>query len=165
MILHRLLPSLAIVAALGIVLPPATAHAQASCDRGLFTNQNIGTALGAAVGGLLGSQFGGGSGKTIMTIAGVLGGGVLGNQIGAGMDQGDRGCYAQTLDQAPAGQTVAWHNPDNNRDYRVTPQKDFKRKGRRCRQVTTEATIDGQPQTVEAVACRQKDGSWKFDNG
>jgi len=162
---HRLLPVLAIAAALGVVLPPTAAHAQASCDRGLFTNQNIGTALGAAVGGLLGSQLGGGSGKTIMTIVGVLGGGVLGNQIGAGMDAGDRGCYAQTLDRAPEGQTVAWHNPDNNRDYRVTPRKDFKRHGRRCREVSTEVMIDGQPQTAEGTACRQKDGSWKFESG
>ena len=162
---RNIVSSLVIATALSLMLPAAPAHAQTTCDRGLFTSQNIGTVLGAAAGGLLGSQFGGGSGKTIMTILGVIGGGYAGNQIGAGMDQGDRGCYAQTLDRAPAGQTVAWHNPDNNRDYRVTPKRDFKRHGRRCREVTTEVMIDGQPQNAEGTACRQKDGSWKFENG
>jgi surface antigen len=135
-----------------------------SCDRGLFTKQNIGTALGAAVGGLLGSQLGRGSGNTVATIAGVVGGGFLGNQVGAGMDQADQGCMAQTLDQAPPGRTVSWQNPDNHRDYHVTPRDEFNRRGQRCRNVESEAIIDGRREVVTNVACRRKDGSWAFDN-
>lgn len=135
-----------------------------SCDRGLFTKQNIGTVLGAAVGGLLGSQIGGGSGKTVATIAGVVGGGFLGNQVGQGMDQADQSCMAQTLDQAPPGRTVSWRNPDNGRNYHVTPRDEFRRHGQRCRNVESEAIIDGQRATVTNVACRRKDGSWSFDN-
>jgi surface antigen len=135
-----------------------------SCDRGLFTKQNIGTALGAAVGGLLGSQLGRGSGNTVATIAGVVGGGFLGNQVGAGMDQADQGCMAQTLDQAPPGRTVSWRNPDNHRDYHVTPRDEFNRRGQRCRNVESEAIIDGRREIVTNVACRRKDGSWAFDN-
>ena len=135
-----------------------------SCDRGLFTKQNIGTALGAAVGGLLGSQLGRGSGNTVATIAGVVGGGFLGNQVGAGMDQGDQGCMAQTLDQAPPGRTVTWQNPDSHRDYRVTPRDEFDRHGQRCRNVESEAIIDGRREVVTNVACRRRDGSWAFDN-
>jgi len=35
---------------------------------------------GAVVGGLIGNQFGGGSGKTALTIVGALGGGLLGHK-------------------------------------------------------------------------------------
>ncbi len=155
------------VACLGLTAGRASAQSAisgGSCDRGLFTNQNIGTVLGAAVGGLLGSQFGGGSGKAVATIAGVIGGGFLGNQIGQGMDQADQRCMAQTLDYARPGQTVTWRNPDNGRDYRVTPRDEMRRHGRRCRTVDSQAMIDGQPATVTSVACRQRDGSWKFES-
>lgn len=48
-----------------------------------------GTAIGAIVGGVVGNQFGGGSGKKIMTAAGAVGGGLAGNQIQGRMQQGD----------------------------------------------------------------------------
>lgn len=41
----------------------------------------VGAAGGAVVGGLLGNQVGGGSGKDIMTVVGAVGGAVVGNQI------------------------------------------------------------------------------------
>jgi uncharacterized protein YcfJ len=37
--------------------------------------------VGAVLGGLLGSQVGGGNGKTLAAIAGAVGGGYLGNEI------------------------------------------------------------------------------------
>ena len=40
-----------------------------------------GTAVGAVVGGLLGNQIGGGTGKKIATVAGAVGGGYAGNQV------------------------------------------------------------------------------------
>ncbi|GHB10987.1 glycine zipper 2TM domain-containing protein [Salinicola rhizosphaerae] len=48
-----------------------------------------GTAIGAIVGGVVGNQFGGGSGKKIMTAAGAVGGGIAGNQVQGKMQQGD----------------------------------------------------------------------------
>ncbi|WP_110649167.1 glycine zipper 2TM domain-containing protein [Salinicola peritrichatus] len=48
-----------------------------------------GTAIGAIVGGVVGNQFGGGSGKKIMTAAGAVGGGIAGNQVQGRMQQGD----------------------------------------------------------------------------
>ncbi|WP_110600232.1 glycine zipper 2TM domain-containing protein [Salinicola lusitanus] len=52
-------------------------------------NRIAGTAIGAIVGGVVGNQFGGGSGKKIMTAAGAVGGGVAGNQVQQQMQQGD----------------------------------------------------------------------------
>lgn len=36
---------------------------------------------GAVVGGVVGNQFGGGSGKTLLTIAGAIGGGLVGHKV------------------------------------------------------------------------------------
>lgn len=41
----------------------------------------LGTVAGAVVGGALGSQVGGGSGKTAATVAGAVGGGMVGNKM------------------------------------------------------------------------------------
>lgn len=40
-----------------------------------------GAAVGAVLGGVLGNQVGGGSGKTLATIAGIFGGGIAGNAV------------------------------------------------------------------------------------
>ncbi|WP_397408778.1 glycine zipper 2TM domain-containing protein [Polaromonas sp.] len=45
------------------------------------TTVGLGTVAGGVVGGLLGNQVGGGSGKTAMTVLGVAGGAFAGNQI------------------------------------------------------------------------------------
>lgn len=52
-------------------------------------NRIAGTAVGAIAGGLLGSQIGGGSGRTVATVAGAAAGGYAGNQIQKGMQDKD----------------------------------------------------------------------------
>jgi len=49
----------------------------------------VGTAAGAALGGLLGHQFGGGNGKVLTTVAGAAAGGYAGNQIQQKVQQGN----------------------------------------------------------------------------
>ncbi|KJZ14065.1 MULTISPECIES: glycine zipper 2TM domain-containing protein [Halomonas] len=49
----------------------------------------LGTGGGAVIGGLLGNQVGGGSGRTIATAAGAIGGAVAGNQIEKGVNRTD----------------------------------------------------------------------------
>lgn len=55
-------------------------------------NRIAGTATGAVVGGLLGNQVGGGSGKKIATVAGAVAGGAAGRSIQGNQQQkkGDR---------------------------------------------------------------------------
>lgn len=56
--------------------PQKMAVAQPPCD-----DKNIvGTVGGAVAGGLMGNQFGKGSGKTVATVGGVAGGAYLGNK-------------------------------------------------------------------------------------
>ncbi|MOA00050.1 hypothetical protein D3C78_1193940 [compost metagenome] len=52
-------------------------------------HQIAGTAIGAVVGGLLGNQIGGGTGKKIATVAGAVGGGYAGNKVQEGMQARD----------------------------------------------------------------------------
>ncbi|WP_192036557.1 glycine zipper 2TM domain-containing protein [Halomonas sp. YLGW01] len=51
-------------------------------------NRIIGTAAGAIVGGLLGNQVGGGSGKKIATVAGAVGGGLAGREVQGRIESG-----------------------------------------------------------------------------
>ena len=48
--------------------------------------QEVGSVGGALVGGVVGSQFGGGVGKAAATIGGAIVGGAVGNQVGKSMD-------------------------------------------------------------------------------
>jgi uncharacterized protein YcfJ len=52
-------------------------------------NRIAGTAIGALAGGLLGSQIGGGSGRTLATVAGAAAGGYAGNQVQKNMQEKD----------------------------------------------------------------------------
>ncbi|MEQ6918386.1 glycine zipper 2TM domain-containing protein [Halomonas aquatica] len=62
-----------------VVSQPAAAPAGQGATRD--PHRVLGTAAGAIVGGLLGNQIGGGSGKKIATVAGVIGGGLAGREV------------------------------------------------------------------------------------
>jgi uncharacterized protein YcfJ len=53
------------------------------------TNRLAGTGIGAVVGGLLGHEVGGGSGKVLATVAGAAAGGYAGNKIEQKVQAGD----------------------------------------------------------------------------
>jgi surface antigen len=173
LLLRRAGPAFA-VAMLGLVALGGPARAQTfgtdqnSCDRGalsqiLSTSKGnlLGSAAGAALGGLLGNQFGKGGGNTVMTIVGVVGGALAGGYVGRSMDPTDQACVGQTLEHTPTNQTVAWHNPDNDSSYWVTPTGTYQApNGQQCRDYVTNAVINGQRQQTQGVACRDQNGRW-----
>lgn len=53
------------------------------------TNRLAGTGMGAVVGGLLGHEVGGGSGKVLATVAGAAAGGYAGNKIEQKVQEGN----------------------------------------------------------------------------
>ena len=124
-----------------------------------------GTLVGAAAGGLVGSQFGGGSGKLVATGLGVLIGGLIGNQVGKSMDEQDRARAMQAQQAAytsPIGKQIVWNNPDNGHNGTITPVRDGNdANGYYCREYQTTVNIGGQPQQAYGTVCRQPDGSWK----
>ncbi|MDE1149560.1 MAG: RT0821/Lpp0805 family surface protein [Azospirillaceae bacterium] len=134
------------------------------CDRGAV-GINLGTVVGALLGGIAGSQFGHGGGKAAMTGAGVLLGALAGNAAFNRMDDSDQGCFAQTMEKAPDGQPIVWNNPDNGAQYQMTPVKTWEESpDNYCREYQSVATVGSRPQTVTGTACRQPDGQWKIVN-
>jgi len=68
-------------ASCGVVESVTTVQRQEQVQGIAGTPVTLGTVAGGVVGGLLGNQVGGGSGKTLATVAGVAGGAYAGNQI------------------------------------------------------------------------------------
>lgn len=124
------------------------------------TNQNIGTATGAALGGYLGSHVGKGTGQLAATAAGALAGTVIGGSIGARMEELDYRRTNRALESSRTGIASSWQNPDTGYNYSVTPTQTYQTNNGPCREYRTDATINGQYQTVYGTACRQQDGRW-----
>lgn len=129
--------------------------------------QGIGTGVGAVAGGLLGSQFGKGSGQLLFAGLGAVAGGLIGNSIGKNMDDTDK-LMAQkssqkALESAPSGSAVAWKNPDNGNFGTITPTKTYKQNdGSYCREYTQTINIGGKEEKAYGKACRQADGAWQM---
>jgi surface antigen len=152
-----------------VVTVTAAALALCACQGpdSTFNNQNGGTLIGAGLGGLIGNQFGGGSGKVLATIAGVAVGGLIGNQIGKSLDDADRlkaqRAQEQALNQAHVGQTISWNNPQNATHGATKITREGQDQGgRECREYQTTVTIGGKQEQAYGTACRQPDGSWKM---
>ena len=62
-----------------------------------------GTVLGAAAGGAVGHQFGGGSGKDAATVAGALGGAYVGNKVAKENFPDEQVSYRERCREVPAG--------------------------------------------------------------
>ena len=131
------------------------------CGDGQIRNQEVGTGVGAVLGGLLGAQVGGGRGQLAAVAAGTLLGAYLGGNVGRSMDVTDRVKTYKTLEGTPTGQRSTWQNPDNGNRYNVTPTRTYEDAGRPCREYTTEAWIEGKRESVRGTACREPDGSWR----
>lgn len=128
--------------------------------------ETLGTAGGAAAGGLLGSQFGRGGGNAAATLGGVLIGGFLGNQLGGMVDDNDRrraSAAEQRAYTAPVGQQITWNNPENGNSGTITPVRDgYASNGAYCREFQQTIVVGGKQQQGFGKACQQPDGSWKI---
>jgi surface antigen len=134
-------------------------------ETGQGPRENTGTLVGAVAGGLVGSQFGGGTGERIAAgLAGAAIGGLIGNRVGAAMDDEDKQrAYAaqmQALESGKSGVAVPWKNPDSGRYGSVVPGAAYQANGLQCRQYTHTIYIEGKPQVARGSACRNPDGSW-----
>ncbi len=127
----------------------------------------IGGVLGAAGGGLLGSQFGGGTGQLALTALGAVGGFLLGSSIGRSLDDLDRlkhqRAVSSALETLPSGASATWRNPDSGNSGYVMPTLTYQRTdGAYCRQFTQTVSVRGKTEKTYGTACRQSDGSWEI---
>lgn len=89
---------------------------------GWGTKQSIGTAVGAVAGVLLGSQIGGGSGRTVAMIAGALAGGALGNWIGSSLDAKDQEALAASTQRVlTTGEAQSWKSDHSGAEAVIRP--------------------------------------------
>src|SRR3546814_9435379 len=122
------------------------------------TKQTIGTVVGAAGGGLLGSTIGSGTGRLIAVGAGTLLGGYLGSEVGASLDKADE-VHAQqaatrALETAPTGSIVSWKNPDSGNHGQVVPQRTFEMGGGPCREYQTTVWVGGRAEAGDRKSTR-----------
>lgn len=148
-------------------LAMVSALALAGCAEG--HNETGATLGGAAIGGLLGSQFGHGDGRLAMTAIGTLAGAAVGNSVGKKMDDADRMRMRdaeQRAYAAPMNETIIWNNPNNGHSGSITPVRDGRRNnGAYCREFQSEINVGGQREKGYGTACQQPDGSWKIVSG
>lgn len=130
--------------------------------------ETVGGLGGAAVGGLIGAQFGSGKGKLAATGAGVLIGALIGSRIGKGLDDADKANADRAINKAhnaPLGETIAWNNPRSGNSGTVTPVRDgTSSSGAYCREFQQTVTVGGETKDAYGTACRQPDGSWQIVN-
>jgi surface antigen len=130
------------------------------------TKQTVGTGAGALIGGLLGSQVGGGKGQLWATGAGVLLGALAGSEIGKSLDKADIAYMNQAQSRAytaPLGESISWNNPESGNRGTYTPVRDGQtRTGAYCRQYQQTIYVGGQQETATGTACKNPDGTWKI---
>ena len=133
------------------------------------TKEEQGMVLGAAVGGILGNQIGGGSGRVIATAVGVAAGAAIGGKIGRQLDEKDRlqmqMAYQQSLEYNRSGQATTWNNPDSGNYGSFTPERTTQNAhGQYCREYQQTVVVAGEEQQAYGRACRQRDGTWQIMN-
>ena len=129
---------------------------------GAGPREGAGTIIGAIGGGLLGSQFGSGSGRLIATGLGAVLGAAAGQQVGRSLDGRDRYQLAQASQTALSTGTDQWWRNDDSGNYgRVEPGNAYQSSQGYCREYQQTVYIGGEPQQAYGTACRQPDGQWQ----
>lgn len=133
---------------------------QPAPSRGSVTHcrsEAVGRVLGGIAGAAIGSQVGGGSGRTVATVGGAIAGLLIGGEIGRRIDADNQACIGQALEFAPAGRRVEW---ENGAQYAVVPGGVVTRNGTQCRPYEVEVLTSAGRQKTRATACRRPDGTW-----
>ena len=145
-----------------------TSVTMGGCVTGDYGNKQLGgTLLGAGAGGLVGAQFGSGTGKLAATGAGTLIGALVGAAAGRSLDKADA-LYAsqaghQALEYQPAGAAVPWRNPDSGHYGSVEPPATWQTpSGTYCREFSHTVYVGDRRENGYGWACRQADGSWQI---
>ncbi len=125
------------------------------------------TAAGAAAGGILGYQLGGGViMSSLFATAGTVAGGAAGFYATRALLGSDRAAYDRTaqkgLASAEDGKILDWQNPDtgNSGIFRAT-RSFYTGNGQYCRQYRTTVAFEKEVQSGNGMACLKADGEWQ----
>lgn len=132
---------------------------------GTCNREAVGAVLGGVVGGVVGSRIGKDQGnKEVGLVLGAIVGAVVGQSIGKQMDDADKQCTVQVLEQARNGQTVIWTNPQIGVEYRLTPVATYERSTGVCRKYVSQVIAGQKREKTEKMACRAADGTWRVSS-
>jgi uncharacterized protein YcfJ len=149
-----------------IVLTVALAISGCATDPGTReTQKQTGSVVaGAVIGGLVGNQFGGGTGKVLMTAAGAVAGGFLGNHIFKkhAKSEYEKDAAQRALNQGASGQKITWSDPRTNEaGYFVALNTKRMTDGRVCRDFRRGLSIGGESvDETTGTACKKSNGQW-----
>src|SRR5688572_32052173 len=149
-----------------LVLSLALALAACATDPGAKTQQKqTGSVVaGAVIGGLIGNQFGSGTGRALMTAAGVVAGGFIGNHMfnKHAKSEYEKDAAERALNHAASGQRVTWTDARTNESGYFTPlNTKTMSDGRVCRDFRRGLTVGGQAvDETTGTACKKDNGQW-----
>lgn len=128
----------------------------------------LGTAAGAAAGGFLGYQFGGGLlMNSLFATVGTVAGGAGGFYATRSLMGSDLAAYERTtqkgLVQADDGQILDWQNLETGNSGIFRTIRSFQlADGRYCRQYRTTVSFARNVHSGVGMACRQDKGQWQI---
>jgi surface antigen len=126
------------------------------------SRQQGGTVIGAVAGGIIGNQFGSGTGRALATATGIVVGGLIGSEIGRDLDEADRRAALEAEHRAlEYDEESDWRNEESGHYGKIRMRRSWKKEGRVCREYEHRVYIDDEPEIMVGTACRQSDGSWK----
>ncbi len=162
----ELLSTLLVITMLTACTEPDGSPGRGIMHGGALNKEDVGTAVGAVGGGLVGSAIGGGAGKVIAVVGGTLLGGILGNTVGRSLDNADRAAYDAASQRAlERGERQSWRNSHTGHHGVIVPKTSYTNdEGQLCRKYTQTIYIHGKPHTGYGRACRSSDGTWQIVN-
>lgn len=149
-----------------IVLAAVLAIASCASDPETRTEQKQGASVvaGAVIGGLVGNQFGGGTGRALLTAAGAVAGGFLGNHIfkRTAKSEYEKDAAQRALNSGASGQKIAWSDSRTHESGYFTPLNTKRMSdGRVCRDFRRGLTVDGKEvDETTGTACKKSNGQW-----
>jgi uncharacterized protein YcfJ len=149
-----------------IVLAAALTIAACATDPGTREAQKETTSVvaGAVIGGLVGNQFGGGTGRALMTAAGAVAGGFIGDHIFKkhAKSEYEKDAAQRALNASASGQKVTWSDARTHESgYFVALNTKQMSDGRICRDFRRGLTVDGKAvDETTGTACKKSNGQW-----
>ena len=137
------------------------------CETPGKSMQFAGAAAGAALGGYVGAQFGGGLGMWAYSASGTIIGGMAGYEAGRVLSESDmvfyRGTAEQALADADNGVTLNWQNPKTGNSGAFRPTQTVQTiNGQTCRHFRSTVAFKDAVESGDGTACRQSDGRWQI---
>lgn len=127
----------------------------------------LGTAVGAALGGIVGYQFGSSIlMNSLWVTAGTVAGGTAGFVATRTLMGTDLAAYDRTaqkgLAEAKNGEVLDWKNPETGNSGIFRPTNSFyAADGRLCRQYRTTVAFKDDVRSGAGLACQKPDGQWQ----